>query len=133
MLGGSPGALPNITGPGFTILYYVAPVSLSSHEAHFGSAEQSAEEQLHQCSVCVTLQNINGMKKCETMPVWLSKMVLAQHFAEFAEAGNMAQQSLTPALHWLECLIAPGGFLLAVSHLFAVLVFSLCVGLGKSK
>jgi hypothetical protein len=56
MLGGSPGALPNITGPGLTILYFVAPVSLSSHEAHFGSAEQSAEEQLHQCSVCVTLQ-----------------------------------------------------------------------------
>jgi len=28
------------------------------------------------------------MKKCETMPVWLSKMVLAQHFAEFAEAGE---------------------------------------------
>jgi hypothetical protein len=36
----------------------------------------------------VTLQNINWMKKCETMPVWLSKMVLAQHFAEFAEAGK---------------------------------------------
>jgi hypothetical protein len=29
-----------------------APVSLSSYEAHFGSAEQSAEVQLHQCSVC---------------------------------------------------------------------------------
>jgi hypothetical protein len=52
MLGGSPRELPNITGRGLTILYYVAPVSLSSYEAHFGSAEQSAEEQLHQCSVC---------------------------------------------------------------------------------
>jgi hypothetical protein len=28
------------------------------------------------------------MKKCETMPVWVSKMVLALHFAEFAEAGK---------------------------------------------
>jgi hypothetical protein len=52
MLGGSPRALPNITGRGFTILYYVAPVSLSSYEAQFEIAEQSAEEQLHQCSVC---------------------------------------------------------------------------------
>ncbi len=52
MLGGLPRGLPNITGPGSTILYFVAPVSLSSYEAHFGSAEQSAEEQLHQCSVC---------------------------------------------------------------------------------
>jgi hypothetical protein len=31
----------------------------------------------------------NWMKKSQNMPVWLSKMVLAQHFcAVFAEAGN---------------------------------------------
>jgi hypothetical protein len=36
-------------------------------------------EQLHQCSVCGPTKE-NWMKKSHNMPVWLSKMLLAQHF-----------------------------------------------------
>jgi hypothetical protein len=35
-------------------------------------------EQLQQCSVCGPAKE-NWMKKSQNMPVWLSKMVLAQH------------------------------------------------------
>jgi hypothetical protein len=40
-------------------------------------------------------------------------------FALFAEAGK-AQQSLKPAVDWLDSLIGGFSFLLVVSHLFAV-------------
>jgi hypothetical protein len=57
-------------------------------------------------------------EKTQNMPVWISKMVLAQHFlAEDAETGKKAQQSLTPALlDWLDGLIGPSGLLLLISQ-----------------
>jgi hypothetical protein len=54
-------------------------------------------------------------------------------FAQFAEAGKKAQQSLTPAVDWLDSLIGPGEFLLLVSHLFAVPVLDFMGGVGKSE
>jgi hypothetical protein len=45
----------------------------------------------------------------------------------------MAQQSLTPAVDWLDSLIGQGEFLLLVSHLFAVPVLDFMGGVGKSK
>jgi hypothetical protein len=36
------------------------------------------------------------MKKSENMLVWLSKMVLGQHFCTVCQGWEMAQQSLTP-------------------------------------
>jgi hypothetical protein len=38
-------------------------------------------------------------------------------FAQFAEAVKKAQQSLTPAVDWLDSLIGPVGLLLVVSYL----------------
>ncbi len=53
----------------------------------------------------------------QNMPVLLSKMVLAQHFSTGSWGWKKAQQSLTPAVDWLNDLIGPGGLLLVVSHL----------------
>jgi hypothetical protein len=33
------------------------------------------------------------MKKSKNMPIWLIKMVLAKHFAQFAEAGKRHSQA----------------------------------------
>jgi hypothetical protein len=62
------------------------------------------------------------------MSVWLSIMVLAS----IVDSGSYyTQQSLTPAVDWLNSLIALRGLLLVVSHLFAVPVFSFMCGVGK--
>ncbi len=45
----------------------------------------------------------------------------------------MTYQSLTNAAYWLDSLIAPGGLLLGVVLLFAVLVLILRMVLGKKK
>jgi hypothetical protein len=82
MLGGSPGVLPNITGWGLTILYLLLQFPCLLYGTHFGSAEQSAEEQLHQCSVC------DSPAKYKLDEEMRNHASLAQHFAEFAEAGK---------------------------------------------
>jgi hypothetical protein len=73
------------------------------------------------------------------MPVWLSKMVSAQHLelqprhaglaqqngfgtafrttAYLHRGWQKAQQSLTPAVNWLDSFISPDGLPLLVSHL----------------
>jgi hypothetical protein len=43
-------------------------------------------------------------------------MVLAQHFCSGCWGWKKAQQSLTPAADWLDCLIGPGGLLVVVSY-----------------
>jgi hypothetical protein len=58
------------------------------------------------------------MKKSQNVLVWLSKMVLVQHFWSGCQGWQQAQQSLTPAVDWLDGLIGPGGLLILVSHLF---------------
>jgi hypothetical protein len=63
------------------------------------------------------------------MPVWLSKMILAQHFLH----GLPRHSLITPAIDWLDSLIGPAGLLLVVSHLFAIPVLVLWVGLEKCK
>jgi hypothetical protein len=59
------------------------------------------------------------MKKSQNELVWLSKMVLAQHFCTGCWGWQKAQQSLKPAVNWWDSLIGPGGLLLVVvvSHL----------------
>jgi hypothetical protein len=59
-------------------------------------------------------------------------MVLAQHFCIVCWGWYKAQQSLTPVVDWLDSSIGPAGLLLVVSHLFAVAVAVLCVGLENS-
>jgi hypothetical protein len=66
------------------------------------------------------------------MPVWLSKMVFTQHFYTGCWGWQKAQQSLTPAVDWLDGLIGPGGLLLIVSHV-AVPVSVLWVRSGKNR
>jgi hypothetical protein len=81
-------------------------------------------EQLHWCSVC-GLAKENWIKKSQDMLVCLCKMVLAQHFAQDAEAGKRRSKALTSAVDWLDSLIGSGGLLVVVSHLFVVLVLVL--------
>jgi hypothetical protein len=69
------------------------------------------------------------MKKRQNMLVWLSKMVFGPAFLH--RMLRLVKQSLTPAVDWLNSLIGPGGLHLAVSHLFAVPVLVLWVGLEK--
>jgi hypothetical protein len=64
------------------------------------------------------------------MLVWLSKMDLALQDSEHSKRHSRALHLL---FDWLDSLICPGGFLLVVSHLFAVPVLVLWVGLEKSK
>jgi hypothetical protein len=45
----------------------------------------------------------------QNMPVLLSKMVLAQHFSTGSWGWKKAQQSLTPAVDWLNDLIGQVG------------------------
>jgi hypothetical protein len=45
------------------------------------------------------------------MPVWLSKMVLAQHFCTGCRGWYKAHQTLTPAIDWLDSLIGADGLL----------------------
>jgi len=73
------------------------------------------------------------MKKSQNMPVWLNKWVLAQHFlTHFAEAGEVsAHQSWTPAVHWLDSLIDPGGLELVVSPPVCSTSFSFMGGVEK--
>jgi hypothetical protein len=74
------------------------------------------------------------------MPVWLRKMVLAQHFfhsllrlAKGTANPNPAREDysllcdrlLLPVSDWPSTLIGPGGLLLVVSHLYAVPVLVL--------
>jgi hypothetical protein len=54
------------------------------------------------------------MKKSQNEPVWLSKMVLAQHFCTGCWGQQKAQQSLKPAVNWWDSLIDLGGLLLVV-------------------
>ncbi len=61
------------------------------------------------------------------------KMVLAQHFCIVCWGWYEAQQSLTSVVDWLDSVIGSGGLLLVVSHLFAVAVLVLCVGLENNK
>jgi hypothetical protein len=98
----------------------------------------------------VDLAKENRMKESHNMPVWLRKMVLAQHFPHDSEAGTwhsrmvlapafatgwrgwyMAQQSVTSAADWLDSLICPGELLLVVTDQCAVPVLVLWVKLGK--
>jgi hypothetical protein len=44
-----------------------------------------------------------------------------------------AQQSVTPAIDWLDSLIGPGDLVLVVSHLCQVPVFSFMRGVGEKK
>jgi hypothetical protein len=81
-------------------------------------------EQLHWCSVCA-LAKENWIKKSQNMLVCLCKIVLAQQFAQDAEAGKRHSKAFTPAVDWLDSLIGSGGLLVVVSHLFAVLVLVL--------
>ncbi len=52
------------------------------------------------------------MKKSQNMLVWLSKLVLVQHFV-----AAKVQQSLTPVVDWLDGLVGPDGLLLLVCYL----------------
>jgi hypothetical protein len=53
-------------------------------------------------------------------------------FAQFPEASKRHSKAFTPAVDWLDGLIGQGGLLLVVSHLFAVPILVLWVGLEKS-
>jgi hypothetical protein len=57
------------------------------------------------------------LKKSKNLPVWLSKMVLAQHFCTGYQGWQKTQQSLTLVVDWPDGLIGPCGLLLLVSHL----------------
>jgi hypothetical protein len=63
----------------------------------------------------------------------IGRKVCKSILAQFAEAGKKAQQSLTPAVDWLDTSIGRGGLVLVVSHLFAIPILVLWVGLEKSK
>jgi hypothetical protein len=63
------------------------------------------------------LYRIFWMKKSQNVLVWISKMVLAQHFSRGYWGWQKAQESLTPAVDWLDSFIGPGGLLSVVSHL----------------
>jgi hypothetical protein len=67
------------------------------------------------------------MKKSQHMSV------LAEHFCTVCWGWCEAQQSLTPAVDWLDSLIGPRGLVLVVSHVFAVPVLVLWVELEKTK
>jgi hypothetical protein len=80
------------------------------------------------------------MKKSDNMPVWLSKMVLAQHFCHSllrlvkgTANPNPAREDYSLLCARPSTLIGPGGLLLVVSHLYAVPVLVLKVGLEKSE
>ncbi len=79
------------------------------------------------------LTKVLGMKKSQNMLVWLTKMALAQHFCTRGKGWWKAQQSLKPAVNWQDSSVGPCGLLLVVSHVFAVPVLVLWVGLEKSK
>jgi hypothetical protein len=51
------------------------------------------------------------MKKSENMLIWLSKMVLVRTLLHSLPRQVKAQQSLKPAVDWLDSLIGLGGFL----------------------
>jgi hypothetical protein len=58
------------------------------------------------------------MKKSQNMLVWLSKMVLAQHFCRWYQGWQEAQQcQVAKPVDCLHGLIGPNGLLLLVSHL----------------
>jgi hypothetical protein len=88
------------------------------------------------------------MKKSQNMLVWLNKMDLAQHFRTFAKAGgtqhskasHLIEKSkisiscvLLPVSDWPIIMTAPGVLQLVISHIFAVPILVLWVGLEKSK
>ncbi len=66
------------------------------------------------------------------MLVWLKKNGFGPAFWHSLLRLEKAQPRLTPAVDWLNDLIGPGGLLVVVSHLFAVPVLVLRVGLEKS-
>jgi hypothetical protein len=47
------------------------------------------------------------MKKTQNMLVWLSRIVLTQHSCTGCRGWQKAWRSLTPAVDWLDGLIAP--------------------------
>ncbi len=51
------------------------------------------------------------------MLVWLSKMVWHNILAPAAEIGKKTDETLTPAVDWLDALIGPRGLLLLISDL----------------
>jgi hypothetical protein len=60
--------------------------------------------------------------------------VLALQFCtRCSESWLNSLQSLTPAVDWLDRLIGRGGLILVVSHLFALAILVLLMGLAKSK
>jgi hypothetical protein len=87
---------------------------------------------------------MNQSQQCQ---FGLAKWFCPTTFAQFAEAGerhskalhlpeHLPEKSITTGpffffSHWLIMMIGPGDLLLAVSHLFAVPVLVLCVGLEK--
>ncbi len=81
------------------------------------------------CARYVAQQKKIGRRKVETCWFGSAKWLWPSIFLWDAEAGKKEQQSLTPAVDWLDSLIGPGGLLLVVSHLFAVPVLVLQVGL----
>jgi hypothetical protein len=77
----------------------------------------------------VAQQKKIGRRKVETCWFGSVKWLQPSIFPQDVEVGKRKQQSLTPAVDWLDSLIGPGGLLLVVSHLFAVPVLVLWVGL----
>jgi hypothetical protein len=73
------------------------------------------------------------MKKSQNMWVWLSRMVLTQHSCTGCWGWQKARQSLTPAVDWLDGLIAPDELLFSGLSPYRVQVWVLWVRLGKSK
>ncbi len=68
--------------------WYIAGSQLSFSVSFISAQLASLRATPLVLSMCDPATN-NWMKKSQNMPVWLSKMVLAQHFcAVFAEAGN---------------------------------------------
>ncbi len=90
-------------------------------------------EHLQRCSVCDPAHK-KWMNKSQHLPVWLRQMVLAQHNSAGCRGWRKARQRCAPAkksvinMIWLLLsvsdrpitMIAPGGLLLVIPHLFAV-------------
>jgi len=75
-------------------------------------------------------------RKVKNMPVWLRTIVLVQHFFTVWWAWQGSVKLIWLMLHvsdWSILMIGPCGLLLVVSHLFAVTILVLWMGLGKKK
>jgi hypothetical protein len=89
---------------------YLQPSILSLRKLSFPGPQLLCENEEQWCSKF-------WMKKSQNMLVWLSEIVLTQHFCTRCLLRlAKGSKSPIPAVDWLDSLIGTGGLLLVVSH-----------------